>query len=116
MTTTAKQIANTFGLSEPDLFQQAQVSFLRDKKRDVLQARLDILARYNVETYLELEARIANGDVSEHPAWEDCITAENLTTSLEELNDYLADLQRSSSFWQTTFPISCVLTSLVPSV
>ena len=93
MTTTAKQIANTFGLSEPDLFQQALVSFLRDKKRDVLQARLDILARYNVETYLELEARIASGDVPEHPAWEDCITAENLTAYLEELKDYLADLQ-----------------------
>ena len=98
MTTTAKQIASTFGLSEPDLFQQALVSFLRDKKRDVLQARLDILARYNVETYLDLEARIASGDVPEHPAWEDCITVENLTAYLEELNGYLADLQNPTDY------------------
>jgi len=100
MTTTAKQIANTFGLSEPDLFQQALVSFLLDKKRQVLQTRLDILARYNVETHLDLEARIASGDVPEHPAWEDCITAENLTNHLQEIDVYLADWQNavSSSF------------------
>jgi hypothetical protein len=97
MTTTAKQIANTFNLSEPDLFRQALISFLREKKRQVLQARLDILARYNVETYLELETKIANNETLEHPAWEDCITAENLTARLEELNVYLADLQDAAN-------------------
>ncbi|MGC9393897.1 MAG: hypothetical protein ACP5J4_03490 [Anaerolineae bacterium] len=97
MVTTAKQIANTFGLSEPDLFQQAVLSFLREKKRQILQARLDILTRYNVETYTALEAKIASGAVSEHPAWEDCITAENLTARLEELNVYLADLQDAAN-------------------
>ncbi len=88
----------SYGLSEPDLFRQALISFLRDKKRQVLQARLDILARYNVETYLDLEARIANGDIPEHPTWEDCVTAENLTAYLEELNDYLTDLQDAPDY------------------
>jgi len=46
MVTTVEQIANTFGLSEPDLFQQAVLSFLREKKRQVLHARLDVLKRY----------------------------------------------------------------------
>jgi hypothetical protein len=31
--------------------------------------------------------------VPEHPAWEDLIVAENLTTRLEELNAYLDDLR-----------------------
>ena len=97
MATTAKQIAGTFGLSEPDLFQQALVSFLLEKKRQVLQARLDILARHNVKTYAELETKIANGDLPEHPTWEDCITAENLTARLKELDDYLVDLRNPAS-------------------
>lgn len=98
MATTVKQIAGTFGLSEPDLFQQALVSFLREKKRQILQARMDILARYKVTTFAELETQIAAGGIPEHPAWEDCITAENLSARLDELNDYLADLQNTSSY------------------
>lgn len=98
MVTTVKQIANTFGLSEPDLFEQAMLSFLREKKRQVLQARLDILTRYHVETYMDLEAKISSGAIPEHPAWEDCIVAENLTTRLEELNVYLADLQNPAKY------------------
>ena len=95
MVTTAKQIAGTFGLSEPDLFQQALLSFLREKKRQILQTRMGILARYNVDTYAELETGIATGAIPEHPAWEDCITVENLSAHLDELNDYLADLQNT---------------------
>ena len=35
-------IAASFNLSESELYQQALVSFLREKKRQVLQARLEI--------------------------------------------------------------------------
>ncbi|MFN2110111.1 MAG: hypothetical protein ACK2UI_10650, partial [Anaerolineae bacterium] len=57
----------------------------------------DILSRYNVQTYLELESKIASSETLEHPAWEDCITAENLTARLEELNGYLAELQNTAN-------------------
>ena len=40
----------------------------------------------------ELEERIADEDVPEHPAWEDLIVAENLGTRLEELDVYLRNL------------------------
>ena len=66
---------------------------LCEKKRQVLQYRLDILARYGADSLADLESRIAQGIVVEHPAWEDLIVAENLTAHLEELDAYLGDLQ-----------------------
>ena len=87
------KIAVSLGLSEGELFQQALVSFLREQKRQVLQYRLDILARYGADSITDLESKIAQGVVVEHPAWEDLIVAENLTARLEELDAYLDDLQ-----------------------
>jgi len=93
VTATTAKIATALGLTESELFRQALVSFLREQKRQVLQHRLDILARYGADSIADLESRIAKGVVVEHPAWEDLIVAENLTARLEELDAYLGDLQ-----------------------
>ena len=93
VTTTMTKIAVSLGLSESELFRQALVSFLHEQKRQVLQYRLGILARYGVDSTADLESKIAQGVVVEHPAWEDLIVAENLTARLEELDAYLDDLQ-----------------------
>ena len=97
-TSTATKIAVSLGLAEGDLFRHALASFLREKKRQVLQLRLDILARYGVDSFIDLESKIALGAVVEHPAWEDLIVAENLTARLEELDVYLDDLQDVESY------------------
>jgi len=91
--TTTTKIAVSLGLNESELFRQALVSFLHEQKRQALQLRLDILGRYGTESITDLESRIAQGIVVEHPAWEDLIVAENLAARLEELDAYLDDLQ-----------------------
>lgn len=91
--TAEAKIAESLGLTEKELFQRALESLLYEKKREALQYRLDILARYGAESLLDLESKIAQGVVAEHPAWEDLIVAENLTARLEELDAYLHDLQ-----------------------
>ncbi len=91
-TATIAQIATSFGLNENELFRQALVSLLYEKKREVLQLKLEILARYGTDSVSELESKIAEGLVAEHPSWEALIVAENLTTRLEELDGYLAAL------------------------
>ena len=93
VTATTTKIATSLGLTESELFQQALVSFLREQKRQILQHRLDILARYGADSIADLESRITQGVVVEHPAWEDLIVAENLTVRLEELDAYLDDVQ-----------------------
>jgi hypothetical protein len=92
MTAKAK-IAESLGLTEDQLFQRALVSFLHEKKRELLRHRLDILLRYGADSQADLESKIAQGVVAEHPAWEDLIVAENLTVRLGELDVYLDDLQ-----------------------
>jgi len=95
--TQVTQIASSLGLSENELFRQALVSFLLERKRQTLQLMLEILARYHSDSLAELEARIARGDVAEHPAWEDLIAAENLTARLRELDEYLDDLRSAEA-------------------
>jgi len=45
MTATA-EVAELFGMTESELFQQGLISFMREKKRQTLQLKLEILARY----------------------------------------------------------------------
>jgi len=94
MTATA-EVAELFGLTENELFRQGLISFVREKKRQTLQLKLEILARYGALSVEDLESRIARGQAVEHPAWEDLIVAENLTTRLGELDAYLGHLQRA---------------------
>jgi predicted transcriptional regulator len=94
---TEARIAESLGITEQELHQQALKSFLRDKKREVLQHRLDILARHNAESVEDLESRIAQGVVAEHPAWEDLIAVENLDMRLQDLDAYLVELENLAS-------------------
>lgn len=93
---TISKIAATQGLPEDELFRQALVSYLHDKKRQAMQLKLEILSRYGADSLADLEARIARGLVVEHPAWEDLIVAENLTERVEQLDAQLDDLQRAA--------------------
>ncbi len=94
-TAVTTDLAVTFGLSEHELFRQALVSFLHEKKRQTLQLQFELLARYRVTTLADLEQKISSGAVAEHPTWEDLIVIENLTARLEQLNGYLKNLQQS---------------------
>jgi len=95
MTTTAAQIAFSLGLDEHELFRQALTSFLNEKKRQILQLRLEMLARYQADSIDDLETKIAQGTVAEHPAWEDLIVVENLGARLEELDAHLNTLHNA---------------------
>jgi len=91
--TKVDEIAASLDLTESELFRQALVSLLLEKKRQTLQLRLEILARYGAVSVADLESRIAQGIVAEHPVWEDLIVAENLSSRQGELDGYLDDLQ-----------------------
>ncbi len=91
--TKVDEIAASLDLTESELFRQALVSLLLEKKRQTLQLRLEILARYGADSVADLESRIAQGIVAEHPVWEDLIVAENLSARQGELDGYLDDLQ-----------------------
>jgi len=58
--------------------------------------RLDILARYSVNSPDSLEIKIKNGEVAEHPAWEDLILLENLEAGIVLINRDIKSIQESS--------------------
>lgn len=92
MSVATLELAQSMGLSEPELMQRALTAFLQEQRRAVLQTRLELLARYSAKTVDELADKIEEGLVPEHPAWEDLIVAENLDARLEELDAYLRNL------------------------
>ncbi len=92
MTVATPRIAQFMGLSETELMRKALRSLLLEQRRKVLQTRLEILARYRATSLVDLEQKIADDEVVEHPGWEDLITAENLGARLEEIDGYLRDL------------------------
>ena len=92
MTVAAPRIAEFLGLSEPELIRKALHSLLLEQKRLALHERLEILARYRARNLTELEQKIADGQVAEHPGWEDLITVENLDARIREIDVYLRDL------------------------
>lgn len=89
MAIAALDIAQSMGLSESELMRRALTVYLREQRREVLQTRMELLARYGANDVADLESRIADATVPEHPGWEDLIVAENLDARLEELDDYL---------------------------
>ena len=58
--------------------------------------RLDILARYSVNSPDNLEIKIKNGEVAEHPAWEDLILLENLEAGIVLIDRDIKSIQESS--------------------
>ena len=92
-TIAVPEIAQTLGLAEDDLIQEALRSLIKEKRRQVMEERLEILARYGAVSLDDLERKIASGEVLEHPAWEDLIMAENLTAHLVTFNEHLKRLQ-----------------------
>lgn len=83
-------------MDEDSLLDKGIESLLREKKRGVMLDRLEILSRYKVSSAEELERKIQEGKIEEHPAWEDLIILKNLNSALEKINGYLASLSAST--------------------
>jgi len=87
-----EEISHYVNIDKDALMIKGIQSVLTDKKRDILLERLNILSKYDVASKEELEDRIEQGSVSEHPAWEDLILLENLEAEFEKINGYLRNL------------------------
>ena len=91
-----EEISQYIALDKNSLLDKGIESLLREKKRGVMLDRLEILSRYKVSSAEELERKIREGEIEEHPAWEDLIILENLDSALEKINGYLASLSAST--------------------
>ncbi|CAN2041733.1 conserved hypothetical protein [Candidatus Magnetomoraceae bacterium gMMP-15] len=79
------EISRYTNIEKTALINQGLQSLLKEKKKNILLERLKLLSRYSAKSIDELEHKIADGEVKEHPAWEDLIVIENLETELKKL-------------------------------
>ncbi len=85
-------IAQHLGLDKKELEKASLFSFLRDKKKELLRDKIVLLSKYKVSAIEELERKIEEGGVEEHPAWEDLITAENLESKIKEIDNDIKEI------------------------
>ncbi|MBS3788928.1 hypothetical protein KGY79_12140 [Candidatus Bipolaricaulota bacterium] len=64
------------------LLEKGVEAFLRERKRELMIERYELLSRHEVSNLEELRKKIETGDVKEHPSWEDLITLENPNETL----------------------------------
>jgi len=91
-----EEISQYVALDKDSLLEKGIESLLKERKKGVMLDRLGVLSRYKVSSAEELERKIQEGEIEEHPAWEDLITLENLDSALKKINGYLANLSASA--------------------
>jgi hypothetical protein len=91
-----KKIADDTGISVGELTISGLLAFLREKRRKIMMDRLEVLNRYNVTSSEEIEKKIKNGEIPEHPAWEDLILLENLESAIAQIDEDIRVIQEAS--------------------
>lgn len=83
-----KKIASDTGVADVDgLTRVALLSFLRERQMKIKLDVLEILDKYGVDSSSDLQSKVKNGEIVEHPAWEDVITLENLESALTSIEN-----------------------------
>ena len=73
------------GVSRDELVKRGVEEFLQVQLRMCLAEIRELLARYGIKGSRDLEVKIREGVVDEHPAWEDLIFLENLEERAEKI-------------------------------
>ena len=90
---TIELLSRKYSMSKDDFIRLGSSLALKEKKKNFQMERLEILARYEVDTVEELKQRIKDGSVPEHPAWEDLIEIKNLEAEISEIENDIRSLQ-----------------------
>jgi len=86
-----ERLSKKYDMTMDEFLVTGSRSVLKEKKRKLQAERFDILSRYKVFTLVDLEEKIKNGEVDEHPGWEDLIELRNIDGEIKEIeNDILS--------------------------
>jgi len=90
-----EKMAKKMNIPLHDLLKKGVEAFLKKKRGEYLNERLEILSRYEAITSEELRKKIKQGVVPEHPAWEDFIEVKNIESEVKEIENDLKSIQRT---------------------
>ena len=86
---SVEEMARKLGLTSEELIHESIRTFLEEKIRFSRTEQSEILRRYEVKSLKELETKIKDGIIPEHPAWEDLINLENSLAYQKRLGEML---------------------------
>lgn len=92
---TIEELSKKYSLAPFDFIKIGSSLAIKEKKRELQLEKLEILARYGIQTVKDLKAKIATGAVPEHPGWEDFIELENIEAEIGELENDIHTLQKA---------------------
>jgi len=90
---TIEILSRKYSMSKDAFLKLGSSLALKEKKKNLQMERLEMLARYEAETVKELEKKIKEGKVPEHPAWEDLIEIKNIESEIAEIENDIRTLQ-----------------------
>lgn len=91
-----KRVAEDTGVTLDELAVSGFLAFLHEKRRKIMLDRLDVLTRYYANSAEDIEKKIKDGEIPEHPAWEDIIYLENLESAIIRIDEDIKAIQESS--------------------
>jgi hypothetical protein len=86
------KISELLRIPQDKLLVLSMQSYLREQKRLLMVERLEYLRRYGASQAEEIKRKIENGDIPDHPAWEDFIEVSNIEEEIRRLDDTLNNL------------------------
>lgn len=91
-----KRVAEDAGITVDELTVSGFLAFLREKRRKIMLDRLEVLTRYDANSAEDVEKKIKDGEIPEHPAWEDIIFLENLESAIALIDEDIETIRESS--------------------
>ena len=88
-----ERLSKKYAMSPEEFIKLGSTLAMKEKKRNLQIERVEILSRYEVNTVEELENKIKEGVVPEHPAWEDLIEIKNIEAEIREIESDIRTLQ-----------------------
>ena len=90
-----EKIAKHEEKTKDDIIKESLEAYLLSKKNEFLKEKFETLSKYNVSSAQELKNLIKKGKISDHPAWEDCIEAQNIDSEINQINNDLRIVRKN---------------------
>ena len=90
---TIEKLSKKYSMSSEEFIKLGSELVMKEKKKNLQIERLEILSRYESLTVEDLEKKIRDGAVAEHPAWENLIEIKNIETEIKEIEGDIRSLQ-----------------------
>lgn len=88
-----REAEKVLGVSAEVMVREGLKKFLLSRVEENNKIIDSLKEKYSAAGYIELEEKIKNGSVPEHPAWEDIILWEELSRHNEKLRELVARLE-----------------------